>query len=94
VITGLAISKKKKTVKLQLQVTDQLSAIGDVKYTIDSNADWKGCLPEDSIYDTMMEDFSILIEELSIGQHVIALQISDAVKNTDYKTFDVTVGQD
>ncbi len=94
VITEYVISTKKNTVVIRLQITDQLSAIGDVKYTIDSNADWKGCLPEDSIYDTTKEDFTILIEELSIGEHVIALQISDAVKNTAYKTFDVTVRQD
>jgi len=93
VITEHAISTKKKTVTLQLKITDELSAIGNVKYTVDSNADWKGSLPEDSIYDTTSEDFTILIEEMSIGEHVIALQISDAAENAVYKTFDVTVGQ-
>jgi outer membrane protein assembly factor BamB len=92
-ITEHAISTKKKSVTLRLKITDELSAIGNVKYTIDSNADWKGSLPEDSIYDTTSEDFTILIEDMSIGEHVIALQISDAVENTAYKTFDVTVGQ-
>ncbi len=93
VITEYAISTEKKIVTLRLQITDELSAIGNVKYTVDSNTNWKGGLPEDSIYDTTSEDFVILMEELSIGEHVIALQISDAAGNTVYKTFDVTVGQ-
>ena len=83
-----------KNVRLILQITDRLSAIGKLSYTVDSNDEWKGVLPEDAIYDTTSEEFAILIEDLAAGEHVIALKIDDAVDNTMYKTFDATIEQE
>jgi hypothetical protein len=91
VIKRHSIDKDSKTVTLNLQVTDEFSAIGRLQYTVDSDAEWKGTLPDDMLYDTTDEDFTIVIEELDAGEHIIAVRISDSVGNTIYKTFEVNV---
>ena len=104
IIKKHSVEKNGKTVTLKLQVYDELSAIGQLHYTIDSNAEWKGALPDDLVYDTTEENFTIVIEELETGEgtpaaknggwepeHILALRISDDVGNTTYKTFEVNL---
>lgn len=93
-IEQLAVTLDAKNAILTLRLKDQLSAIGKVSYTVDSNAEWKGTLPEDAIYDTTSEDFTILVRDLDPGEHVIALKIADAAENTFYKTFEIMIEQD
>jgi hypothetical protein len=78
----------------EFEVCDELSAIGKLEYTLDSNADWIGTVPDDLIYDTTEENFTIKIdakEHLPKGDHVLTIKVSDAVGNTTYKTFEVNV---
>ncbi|MGA2322418.1 MAG: hypothetical protein ABSG22_01055 [Sedimentisphaerales bacterium] len=94
--TGPAVVKYKlekagKKVTIRFTVSDELSAIGKVEYTVDSDANWIGIVPDDLIYDTTSEDFTILVEKLSAGQHVISLKLADAVGNTTYKTYEVNI---
>jgi hypothetical protein len=89
VIKKYSIEKSGKTVTLKLQVSDELSAIGNVYYTVDSNAEWIGTVPDDLVYDTTDENFTIVIEDLEAGEHVVAVKVADAVGNTRYKTFEV-----
>ena len=91
VIKTSPVKKDKKTVTLKLQVSDEFSAIGKVHYTVDSNAEWIGALPDDLVYDTTDEDFTVVIEELEAGEHIIAVRVSDDVGNTTHKTFEVNV---
>jgi hypothetical protein len=91
VIKKHSIESDEEAVVLKMQVSDQLSAIGKVDYTVDSNADWISTVPDDLVYDTTDEDFTIVIEELDAGEHIIAIRVSDDVGNTTYKTFEVTV---
>ena len=91
VIKKYSIESDKKTVVLKMQVSDQLSAIGKVDYTLDSNTEWISAVPDDLVYDTTDEDFTIVIEQLDAGEHIIAVRVSDDVGNTTYKTFEVTV---
>ncbi|MBN1359446.1 MAG: hypothetical protein JW993_02590 [Sedimentisphaerales bacterium] len=91
VIRKYAIEKNGKAATLKLQVTDELSVVGKLEYTIDSNAEWKSTLPDDFIFDTTEESFTILTEDLEPGEHVIALKISDDVGNTTYRTYEVSV---
>ncbi|MHC5059915.1 MAG: NHL repeat-containing protein [Planctomycetota bacterium] len=76
---------------LNLEITDEFSAIGNVSYTVNSNEDWVSALPDDMVYDTTTEFFTIVIEDLEPGEHVIALKIADDIKNTMHKTFLVNV---
>lgn len=91
VIRKYAIEKTGKAATLKLQITDELSVIASLEYTVDSNAEWKGTLPDDFIFDTTDESFTITTEELDPGEHVIALKIADGVGNTTYKTFELSV---
>ncbi|MHC4509451.1 MAG: hypothetical protein ACYTAO_10920 [Planctomycetota bacterium] len=78
----------------EIEISDELSAIGKLQYTIDSHADWTSTVPEDLVYDTTQENFIIRIdakEDLPTGDHVLTVRVSDAVGNTTYKTFDVDV---
>ncbi|MGA2173056.1 MAG: hypothetical protein ABSG82_08645 [Sedimentisphaerales bacterium] len=91
VIKSYTVKKAGGTVTLKMNVTDELSAIGKVEYTVDSDANWMGTVPDDLVYDTTSEDFTIVVEKLSVGQHVVAVKLADDVGNTAYKTFDVNI---
>jgi hypothetical protein len=84
----------KKYMVFETEVIDQLSAIAKLEYTIDSNSDWIGTVPDDLVYDTTKEHFTIQIEtekDLSKGDHILSIRVSDAVGNTTYKTYEVNV---
>ena len=93
VIKEHAVRQQENKITLNLKVSDELSAIEDLSYTVDSNAEWIGALPEDSVFDTTDESFAIVIEDLEAGEHIIAVRIRDAVGNTTYKTFEVAVAK-
>ncbi|MEA3224533.1 MAG: hypothetical protein U9Q07_01180, partial [Planctomycetota bacterium] len=78
----------------KIKVSDDLSAIGKLEYTIDSNTAWTSTVPDDLVYDTTDEDFTVRVDrekKLPKGDHVLTIRVSDAVGNTTYKTFEVTV---
>jgi len=89
-----SIGKDGKTATLQLEARDKLSAIGELYYTVDSNADWIGAVPEDLVYDTTYENFRIVVEDLGSGEHIIAIKVADDVGNITYKTFELTIAED
>jgi hypothetical protein len=75
----------------EFEAVDKLSAIGELEYTIDSNENWLGTVPDDFVFDTTNENFTIrkdLGENLLQGDHVLAIKISDSVGNTTYRTVD------
>jgi hypothetical protein len=91
VIKKHSIDKNSKTITLKLQVSDEFSAIGRLNYTVDSNEKWIGTMPDDLVYDTTDEDFTIVIDKLKAGEHIIAVRITDSVGNIVYKTFEVNL---
>ncbi len=91
IIRKYSIDKNGKAATLKLQVADELSVITKLEYTIDSNAEWKGTLPDDFVFDTTDESFTVVTEDLETGEHVVALKISDDVGNVTYKTFELSV---
>ncbi len=77
-----------------IEVSDELSAIGKLEYTIDSNTEWISTVPEDSVYDTTNESFIIRIDtkrDFPKSDHVLTVKVSDVVGNTTYKTFEFNV---
>ena len=76
---------------LTLTVTDEFSIISAFSYTVDSNADWISVLPDDNVFDTITENFTIKLQDLKPGQHVLAIQTSDAEGNIRYKTFEIDI---
>ncbi|GAI16843.1 unnamed protein product, partial [marine sediment metagenome] len=93
-ITTSALKDNGQYRVFEIKVQDELSAIGKLEYTIDSNADWIGTVPDDLVYDTTDENFTIKIDvkkDLPKGDHVLTIKVSDAVGNTTYKTFEVNI---
>jgi hypothetical protein len=79
---------------LDFKVSDEFSVIGQLEYTIDSNADWIGTVPNDLVYDTTDENFTIEVnakEKLTKGDHIVTIKVTDAVGNTTYKTLEVNI---
>jgi len=92
VIKDYSVKTEDKTVTLKLKAVDELSAIDRLQYTVDSSADWIGTLPDDSVYDTTEENFTIAIKDLKASEHIISVKVADDVNNTTYKTFNVNIG--
>lgn len=93
-ITSSALKDNGKYRIFEIKVQDELSAIGKLEYTIDSNDDWIGTVPDDLVYDTLDENFTIKIdteENLPKGDHILSIKVSDALGNTTYKTVDVNI---
>ncbi|MEK7995555.1 MAG: hypothetical protein AAB403_17275 [Planctomycetota bacterium] len=89
-----ALKGDKRVRVFEIEISDELSAIEKLEYTIDSNTDWTSTVPEDLVYDTTHESFIIRLdadEDLPKGDHVLAIKVSDAAGNTTYKTFEVRV---
>ena len=80
-----------KKVQISFNVEDELSIIGQIGYTIDSSKEWTNILPVDMVYDTLLEGFEILTEDLEVGAHVIAIELADDLGNKTYKSFEVNV---
>jgi outer membrane protein assembly factor BamB len=84
-------SDNARVFKLTLEAADELSVIGKLEYTIDSNVEWKSMLPDDGAFDTTDENFTIVTDELKAGDHVIAVKITDDAGNVTYRTFEFNV---
>ncbi len=76
----------------KIEANDELSVIDKFEYTIDSNSEWISSVPDDLVYDTKKEDFTISIDsdkDFPKGDHVLTIKVTDSAGNTTYKTFDV-----
>ena len=90
-ITHADMQVSGKDVTAKLLVEDEFSVLGKVQYTVDSNEKWITALPDDLVYDTLAESFTIPIQDLEPGVHVIAISVADDLENTRYKTYEVTI---
>ena len=93
ILNGQPVSDSQHRI-FKVKALDELSAIGKLEYTIDSNADWVSTVPDDLVYDTTDENFTIKIDakkDLPKGDHVLTVKVSDAVGNTTYKTLEVNI---
>jgi hypothetical protein len=91
VINNAKLVVKGSKATLTFTAVDKFSAIAAVSYTLDSNSEWVGTLPNDQVYDTLSEDFTISVPDLSAGQHILSVKVADAVGNTMYKSFEIEV---
>jgi hypothetical protein len=90
---GLNMDAKAKSMTLKFKVSDELSIVSAAEYAVDSSKDWVGTLPDDSVFDQQDESFTILAKDITVGEHVIAVKVTDAAGNTMYKTWDFTIGE-
>ncbi len=85
------VSIQANTVRLCLAAEDAYSVIAKLQYTIDSDPVFQSALPIDGVFDTTREEFDITLADIAVGEHVIAVAISDDVGNIRYKMFTVTI---
>jgi hypothetical protein len=81
------------TATLQGEVTDRISRIRTIHYSLDSAEDWTSALPEDGMCDGSQESFRIELPKLSVGEHRVAVRVEDAYGNTGYASSIVTIGE-
>ena len=93
VLARLAAQAKGKTITVSGQITDALSAIKAIQYTVDSDEQWHAIVPSDGITDSTRESFSVDITDSKPGLHRIAVRAVDALGNTGYAATTVTVGK-
>ncbi len=79
------------TLDVTFSVTDALSPIADVRYSLSGKDEWKLVLPSDLIYDSTDEGFVIKITNLSPGSGVLTLRATDSLGSTRYlaQPFDI-----
>ncbi|MHC4212776.1 MAG: hypothetical protein ACYSWP_05300 [Planctomycetota bacterium] len=90
-VTEYNVENFAKKATLKMRIVDELSTIAIVEYTIDSNEKWKGAIPDDGLFDTTDETFTIITDKLEPGEHIISVRIADGVRNATYKTFDIII---
>ena len=90
-VTNEEILVKHDLATVRLTLEDEFSVIGKLTYTVNSDEKWSSTLPNDLVYDTTTEDFTIVVEDLDGGQHIIAVKVTDDLGNTAYKTYVVEV---
>ena len=93
-IRGHFIEKRGQKTVFGLLVRDMLSVVSKLDYTIDSHDEWNAAVPDDLVYDTTDENFTIEIADLEPGEHVIAVRIQDDLGNVTYRSFETTEAGD
>lgn len=88
-IRGHWTTRTEKAATVVLAVVDNLSVIGQVEYTIDSNSQWQVAIPDDGVCDTTEEHFTIQLDGLTSGEHILAIKASDDLGNTTYRSFEI-----
>ena len=85
--SNVTVENSSATILLTLK--DQYSLIDTLRYTVDSKDKWTTTIPDDMLYDTKQESFTIVADELEPGPHIIAVEISDSLGNKTYESFAV-----
>lgn len=91
VIENLKADAGRGQVTLQGRARDGLSVIRNMQYVVDAAEQWNYILPEDLIYDSTEESFTVKISDLAPGQHVITLRAEDARGNATFEALIVDI---
>jgi len=94
VLSDVRLNVQGRSLELSFRAVDVFSAIAEVRCTLNSREDWAGLLPDDRVFDTTEESFTLRLENLEPGDHVLTLAVSDSPGNTRYQSFEFTIGQD
>ena len=90
-VGGHFIEQRGKKTTLDILIRDDFSVIRKLDYVVDGHKEWQAAIPDDSVYDTTDENFTLEIENLDVGEHVVTLRVRDDLDNVTYKSFDLDV---
>jgi hypothetical protein len=93
VITGKDVEVENGKAVIRFTATDEYSLISRSRYTVNSNTKWISIIPDDMLFDTKQESFTIEVKDLAAGRHIIAVEISDALDNKRYESVIVEIGE-
>lgn len=85
------IQTENGVVVLRLRVRDALTIVGKVAFTVNSNDKWNSVLPDDNVYDTTVEMFTLYVPDPGPGVHVVAVSVADDVGNIQYKSYEINL---
>ena len=85
-IEGLKKSVDGNKLTLTATATDALLPIGQVGYILDDADAYEQVLPDDLIFDSTSEAFTVTISDLAPGPHVVTLRVVDVRGNARYQS--------
>ena len=80
-----------KTARLSGTASDTVLPIGGLAYKVGEDEQYRPILPEDLIYDSTSEDWSVTLPRLKSGAHVVSLRAIDQRGNTTYRNLIIQV---
>ncbi|MFW6060286.1 MAG: hypothetical protein ACODAQ_08890, partial [Phycisphaeraceae bacterium] len=78
-------------IELAGEAVDKLSPIASIAYAVDDAEEYAPILPDDLIFDSTRERWSVTLSDLSPGQHVVTLRVRDQRGNTTHKAMMIDV---
>ncbi len=80
---SIALNQEQKEGELDFTVIaqDEFSRLKDAAYAVDAG-EWIPIFSEDQVIDSKDEKFSIILSDLSVGNHVLAFKATDRASNT------------
>jgi len=76
---------------VEVRVTDTASPVRSLEYSLDA-APWTPAAPVDGIADSLSEQYRVLLERLSPGEHTLLLKAADAEGNVGTEKVPVSGG--
>ncbi len=94
-VTDIKIKKENSVYKISGKAKDKLSIITIIQYSF-NGSEWIYLIPKDNLYDSLTEEFEIIIPQndktLVKGKNIIILKVADLYRN--FATYEVTFQND
>ena len=90
-VGGHFLGAKGKTTTLELIIRDEFSVIQKLDYTVDGHREWNGAVADDLVCDTTDENFTLYIDDLKPGDHLVTIRVQDDFGNITYRSFEVVI---
>ena len=81
-IVNLVAKDEGKSVAISVTAADALSQINELDYKLNSDDRWQQVIPVDLMFDDLSESFEFTLDDLEVGDHILAIRATDALGNT------------
>lgn len=83
----------RRSVKAVIRGVDKLSPLTAAAWSLDSNTEFTVLLPDDGVFDSRDETFTLELKDLPPGEHRLAVRVLDARNNLGHGKAVVRVGR-
>ena len=84
-LQDVEVTVDRRDATLKGTARDALSQVRSIDYVLDSEEEYKPILPDDLIFDSTGEAWSVTLSRLSPGSHVVTLRVTDTRGNSRYQ---------